>query len=98
MVIAAGLVFGTAQLARESGRYTVAALDCRGQGGLSEDNGAVQGWTLRGHIIRGLDDAPEKLYYRQMFLDTAQLAKIGVIAPLSGRLVNRSFSTRLRLL
>jgi cephalosporin-C deacetylase len=56
--------------------YTVAALDCRGQGGLSEDNGAVQGWTLRGHIVRGLGDAPEKLYYRQVFLDTAQLARI----------------------
>ncbi len=56
--------------------YTVAALDCRGQGGLSEDNGNYQGWTLRGHIIRGIDDAPEKLYYRQMYLDTAQLAKI----------------------
>lgn len=61
--------------------YTVAALDCRGQGGLSEDNGAVQGWTLRGHIIRGLDDAPEKLYYHQMFLDTAQLAKIVMEMP-----------------
>lgn len=61
--------------------YTVAALDCRGQGGLSEDNGAVQGWTLRGHIIRGLDDAPEKLYYRQMYLDTAQLAKIVMNMP-----------------
>lgn len=61
--------------------YTVAALDCRGQGGLSEDNGAVQGWTLRGHIIRGLDDAPEKLYYRQVYLDTAQLAKIVMEMP-----------------
>lgn len=61
--------------------YTVAALDCRGQGGLSEDSGAVQGWTLRGHIIRGLDDAPEKLYYRQMYLDTAQLAKLVMDMP-----------------
>lgn len=61
--------------------YTVAALDCRGQGGLSEDNGNYQGWTLRGHIIRGLDDAPEKLYYRQMYLDTAQLAKIVMAMP-----------------
>lgn len=56
--------------------YTVAALDCRGQGGLSEDVGGVKGWTLRGHIVRGLDNAPEKLYYRQVFLDTAQLAGI----------------------
>ncbi|MFN8496208.1 MAG: acetylxylan esterase [Caldilineaceae bacterium] len=61
--------------------YTVAALDCRGQGGLSEDNGNYQGWTLRGHIIRGIDDAPEKLYYRQMYLDTAQLAKIVMEMP-----------------
>lgn len=60
--------------------YTVAALDCRGQGGRSEDVGGVKGWTLRGHIVRGLENGlngePEKLYYRQVFLDTAQLAKI----------------------
>jgi len=56
--------------------FTVAALDCRGQGGLSEDNGAVKGWTLRGQIVRGVEDAPEKLYFRQVFLDTAMLARI----------------------
>lgn len=56
--------------------YTVAALDCRGQGGLSEDVGGVTGWTLRGHIVRGLDNDPAKLYYRQVFLDTALLARI----------------------
>jgi cephalosporin-C deacetylase len=56
--------------------FSVAALDCRGQGGLSEDVGAVKGNTLRGHIIRGLDDRPEKLLFRQIFLDCAQLARI----------------------
>ena len=56
--------------------YSVASLDCRGQGGRSEDRGSVTGNTLRGHIIRGLDDSPEQLYYRQMYLDTAQLAQI----------------------
>ncbi|MFA7256259.1 MAG: alpha/beta fold hydrolase [Kiritimatiellales bacterium] len=56
--------------------FTVAALDCRGQGGLSEDIGGVKGNTHKGQIIRGLDDAPEKLLFRQIFLDTAQLAKI----------------------
>lgn len=60
--------------------FTVAALDCRGQGGLSEDTSRVLGNTHHGHIIRGLDEAlngsPEKLLYRQIFLDTAQLAKI----------------------
>ncbi len=56
--------------------YSVAALDCRGQGGKSEDTGGHRGNTLRGHIIRGLDDSPEKLLYRSLYLDTAQLAKI----------------------
>jgi cephalosporin-C deacetylase len=60
--------------------YIVAALDCRGQGGLSEDRGGVHGNTLHGHIIRGLEDAllgrPEKLLFRNIFLDTAQLAQI----------------------
>lgn len=56
--------------------YTVAAMDCRGQGGLSEDRGGVVGNTLRGHIIRGLDHGPEQLLFRQIYLDTAQLAGI----------------------
>jgi len=56
--------------------FTVAAMDCRGQGGLSEDPGGVTGTTLRGHIIRGLDGPPEKLLFRQIFLDAAQLARV----------------------
>ncbi len=55
---------------------TIAALDCRGQGGLSEDAGGVKGNTLRGHIIRGLDDHEDRLLFRQIFLDTAQLARV----------------------
>jgi cephalosporin-C deacetylase len=61
--------------------YSVAALDCRGQGGLSEDVGGVKGNTLQGHIIRGLDDTPDKLLFRQIFLDTAQLARIVMAMP-----------------
>lgn len=61
--------------------FSVAALDCRGQGGLSEDAGEVKGNTLRGHIIRGLDDEPDKLLFRQIFLDTAQLARIVMDMP-----------------
>lgn len=56
--------------------FSVASLDCRGQGGLSEDTGGVRGNTLRGHIIRGLDDTPDKMMYRALFLDTVQLAQI----------------------
>lgn len=56
--------------------YSVAALDCRGQGGLSEHLESAKGNTLRGHIIRGLEDEPSRLYYRNVYLDTAQLAHI----------------------
>ncbi len=61
--------------------FTVAALDCRGQGGLSEDPGGVKGGTLHGHIVRGLDGPPESMLYRQIFLDTAQLARIVMELP-----------------
>jgi cephalosporin-C deacetylase len=65
--------------------FAVASLDCRGQGGLSEDAGGVVGNTLHGHIIRGLDNAlrgePDKFYYRQVFLDCAQLAGIVMAMP-----------------
>jgi cephalosporin-C deacetylase len=61
--------------------YTVAALDCRGQGGLSEDVGGVKGTTWKGHIIRGLDDHPDKLLFRDIFLDTAEIARIVMDMP-----------------
>lgn len=55
----------------------VFAMDVRGQGGKSEDVGGVCGNTLHGHIIRGLaDNNPQKMFYRDVFLDTAQLAGI----------------------
>ncbi len=61
--------------------FTVAAMDSRGQGGLSQDMGGVLGGTLHGHIIRGLDDAPEKVLFRQIFLDTVELARIVMAMP-----------------
>ncbi len=54
----------------------LAAMDCRGQGGRSQDSGQVRGTTLRGHIIRGLDDHEDRLLFRDIFLDTAQLARV----------------------
>jgi cephalosporin-C deacetylase len=62
--------------------FTIAALDCRGQGGLSQDTGGVQGTTLHGHIVRGLDGPPENMLFRHIFLDTAQLA--GIVMQLNG--------------
>lgn len=61
--------------------FSVAAMDVRGQGGLSEDPGGVRGNTLRGHIIRGLDDSPDNLLFRHIFLDTAQLARVVMDLP-----------------
>lgn len=62
--------------------FAVAAMDVRGQGGKSEDPGGTKGTTVRGHIVRGLDDPdPAKLAYRQIFLDTAQLARVVAALP-----------------
>jgi len=63
-------------LALAAAGFVVAALDCRGQGGLSEDVGGVRGNTHRGHIIRGLHDDPEKLLFRHVYLDTVRIARI----------------------
>lgn len=61
--------------------FSVFAMDCRGQGGGSEDSGSVRGNTHHGHIIRGLDDGPDQLLFRHIFLDTAQLAGIAIDMP-----------------
>lgn len=57
----------------------VFAMDCRGQGGKSEDAGNVKGTTYHGHIVRGLaEEDPQKLLFRDIFLDTAELARIAM--------------------
>lgn len=61
--------------------FVVAALDVRGQGGLSEDVGGVSGTTLRGQIIRGLAANPDQLLFRQIFLDTVRLARVVMEMP-----------------
>jgi cephalosporin-C deacetylase len=66
----------TSKLRWTSLGYSVAALDCRGQGGQSEDVGGVKGMTYKGHIVRGLDGEPDDMLMRHVFLDTAQLAGI----------------------
>lgn len=58
--------------------FNVIAMDCRGQGGSSWDAGGVIGNTYHGHIIRGLDDEPDNLLFRQIFLDTAELAAVAM--------------------
>jgi cephalosporin-C deacetylase len=56
--------------------FVVAAMDVRGQGGLSEDVAGDRGTTLGGHIVRGLGGDPDELLFRHVFLDTVQLARV----------------------
>jgi cephalosporin-C deacetylase len=56
--------------------YTVASLDMRGQGGLSVDEIPVAGWSMATYLLRGVDDTPDNLLYRHLYLDTARLAQI----------------------
>lgn len=69
------------KLAYASLGFSVLSMDCRGQGGSSEDVGGIKGNTYQGHIIRGLDDHPDNLLFRHIFLDTAQLARIALGLP-----------------
>ncbi len=56
--------------------YAVAAMECRGQGGLSQDTSVYSGPIVRGHIIRGIEGPEDDMYFRNVYLDTAQLARI----------------------
>lgn len=56
--------------------YSVVAMDCRGQGGKSEDIGGVKGSTVCGHVINGLDGEIKDMYYRKVYLDAYILSKI----------------------
>ena len=54
----------------------IAALDCRGQSGLSQDVTVINGSTIDPHLMRGIDDDPDKLIFRQNYLDTVEMARI----------------------
>lgn len=61
--------------------FVVAAMDCRGQGGPSTDPCPTTGPSYHGHIVRGIEDEPEKMAFRNIFLDTAMLARIVMDMP-----------------
>lgn len=61
--------------------YSMIYMDARGQAGLSEDTSQLRGTTFCGHIVRGLSEGPEKLLFRSIFLDTAELARIVMQLP-----------------
>ena len=56
--------------------YVVAFMDARGQGGKSQDVGGVEGTTYTTPFTRGLEGDKHDLLMRDVYLDTALLAKI----------------------
>ena len=56
--------------------FVVASMDCRGQGGYSQDVGGQPGSTFSHPFTRGLDGKPEDLLVRDLFLDTAMFARV----------------------
>lgn len=56
--------------------FVVAFMDCRGQGGKSQDVGGTLGTTHSTQFVRGLDGDPHDLHCRDLFLDTAMLARV----------------------
>ncbi|NLA53515.1 MAG: acetylxylan esterase [Clostridiales bacterium] len=69
----------TPKLSYVAAGFAVFAMDVRGQGGRSQDVGGTVGNTLYGQIIRGLDEEdPDRLLFRQIYLDCAKLARIAM--------------------
>jgi cephalosporin-C deacetylase len=55
--------------------YSVLAMDCRGQGGRSQDAAGALLATHNGHIVRGLLEGPEHLLYRGIFTDVVRTVR-----------------------
>jgi cephalosporin-C deacetylase len=56
--------------------FTIAALDVREQVAFRTPSQQPNSFSLRNHLVEGLDDGPEGLLYRHVFLDTRRLADI----------------------
>ena len=52
------------------------AMDVRGQAGHSIDNKTYKGNTAKGHIVRGLEQGPHHLFFKNVYLDVYQLIQI----------------------
>lgn len=56
--------------------YAFVAMDVRGQAGQSIDGGRYEGNTVKGHIVRGMIEGPEKLFFKEVYLDVYQLIRL----------------------
>ena len=70
--------------------YGVVAMDVRGQSGQSIDHGPFNGNTVKGHIVRGMIDGPDSLFYKDIYLDVYTL--IEIVAGLPQTDENRFYS------
>ncbi len=59
--------------------FTMVAMDCRGQHGLSEEVGSRLGSSQgNSYLTRGLIGGAKNLYYRSVYLDCAQIAELAM--------------------
>ncbi len=58
--------------------FVTLSLDVRGQAGKSEDNLLVKGSTLGGQLLKGIQEHPDKLFFRYVYTDTVRLARIAM--------------------
>lgn len=56
--------------------YGVVCLDVRGQAGRSIDNQSFKGITVKGQVIRGMEEGPDALFFKDVYLDIYQLIEI----------------------
>lgn len=56
--------------------YGVVCMDVRGQAGRSTDLGQFEGMTVKGQVIRGAVEGPDKLFFKDVYLDVYQIINI----------------------
>jgi len=66
----------TEMLALAAAGFAVVAMDCRGQGGGSDDAAAYPGWGLSGYLTRGMVAGPEQSYYARVYRDIVLLVRL----------------------
>ena len=63
-------------LAHAARGHTIADLDVRRQVGYTTDDMRPNEFTLMHHVVSGLDQGPQDLLYKHVFLDTVRLAQL----------------------
>jgi cephalosporin-C deacetylase len=72
---ASGAAWGD-MLAMGAYGYACIAMDCRGQGGQSNDAAAYPGWGVSGYLTRGITAGPRQSYYARVYQDMVQLVRL----------------------